>query len=399
MHVLTAEAAEATLAAMRLVDLVRHLESWYDPAWAEPWDKVGLVCGDPDQEVRQVLLAVDPVEAVVDEAVEHGADLVVVHHPLLLTPVSSVAATTPKGRVVHRLVREGVALYTAHTNADVPVDGVNDAIARALGLRDAQVLSSSEPGGLEKLVVFVPADAAERLRQAVTEVGAGRIGAYDSCTFSTRGEGRFRPLDGAEPAVGVVGSVEVVDEVRVESVYPRALRGEVVEAMRAAHPYEEPAFDLLQLAEIPGGPATGSLPGATRGHGRVGELEAPMTLRAFADHVAEVFPRTAHGVRVAGDPEREVRTVAVGAGSGESFLEEVRRAGADVYVTSDLKHHRASEFLEGGGPALVDVAHWAAEWSWLPVVARKVEEAATSAGDTVGTRVSTVVTDPWTFRA
>ncbi len=123
-----------------------------------------------------------------------------------------------------------------------------------------------------------------------------------------------------------------------------------------------------------------------------------MTLRAFAARVAEAFPRTAHGVRVAGDPEREVRTVAVGAGSGESLLEEVRRSGAHVYVTSDLKHHRAGEFLEGGGPALVDVAHWAAEWTWLPVVERKVREAAAAAGDTVDTRVSTLVTDPWTFR-
>jgi putative NIF3 family GTP cyclohydrolase 1 type 2 len=124
-----------------------------------------------------------------------------------------------------------------------------------------------------------------------------------------------------------------------------------------------------------------------------------MTLRGFVDHVATAFLRTAHGVRVAGDPDRPVRTVAVGAGSGESLLEEARRSGADVYVTSDLKHHRASEFLEEGGPALVDIAHWAAEWSWLPIVAWKVHEAAAEAGDTVDTRVSTLVTDPWTFRA
>jgi dinuclear metal center YbgI/SA1388 family protein len=388
----------ATLPAMRLAEMVQHLEGWYDPAWAEPWDKVGLVCGDPDQEVRRVLLAVDPVAAVIDEAEDYGADLLLVHHPLLLTPVSSVAATTPKGRIVHRLVRAGTALYTAHTSADVPADGVNDAIARTLGLVEARVLAPTDGGGLDKLVVFVPVADADRVRRALTEAGAGRLGAYDSCTFTTTGEGRFRPLDGARPSIGEVGTVEVVPEVRVETLYPRPLRRRVVEAMRAAHPYEEPAFDLLELADLPGGPATGSLPAATRGHGRVGELPAPTTLRAFAEQVADAFPRTAHGVRVAGDPDREVRTVAVGAGSGESLLEEARRSGADVYVTSDLKHHRASEFLEAGGPALVDVAHWAAEWSWLPVAARKVEQAAALAGDTVDTRVSTLVTDPWTFR-
>jgi dinuclear metal center YbgI/SA1388 family protein len=384
---------------MRLSDLISHLDSWYDPRWAEPWDKVGLVCGDPDREVGRVLFAVDPTAAVVEEAVDFGADLLVVHHPLLLSPVSSVSATTPKGRVVHRLVREDVALFTAHTNADVPAYGVNDSIAKALGLTDARVLVPTDGGGLDKLVVFAPADAAERVRAAVTAAGAGSIGAYDSCTFTTPGEGRFRPREGAKPAIGTVGETEVVEEVRIESVYARPLRRRIVEALRRAHPYEEPAFDLIELVEPPDGLATGELPRSTRGHGRVGRLPKPLTLRAFAALVGTALPDTAHGVRVAGDPDREVSTVAVGAGSGDSLLEEARRSGADVFVTSDLKHHRAGEFLEEPGPALVDVAHWAAEWTWLPVVDRKVREAMAAAGDTVETRVSTTNTDPWVFRA
>jgi dinuclear metal center YbgI/SA1388 family protein len=383
---------------MLLSEIVGLLHTWYDPRWAEPWDKVGLVCGDPSQVVRRILFAVDPVEAVVGEAVAYGADLVVVHHPLLLTPVSSVAATTAKGRVLHRLMKHGIALFTAHTNADVPVDGVNDSIARALGLEDARVLEPTDGGGIDKLVVFAPVDAAEQVRTAITRAGAGAIGAYDSCTFSSPGEGRFRPLEGADPAIGGVGELEVVDEVRIESVYPRPRRRAVVEALRSAHPYEEPAFDLIELADVPGGAVTGAGPEPTRGHGRVGDLAGSVTLREFAAQVAGAFLPTAHGVRVAGDPERPVRRVAVGAGSGESLLESARRSGADVFVTSDLKHHRASEFLEEGGPALVDIAHWAAEWSWLPIVAAKVHEAVTGAGDTVDTHVSTTVTDPWTFR-
>ena len=383
---------------MRLSDITALLDGWYDPAWAEPWDRVGLVCGDPAQEVRRVLFAVDPVEAVVDEAVAFGADLVVVHHPLLLTPVSSVAATTAKGRALHRLVREGIALFTAHTNADVPADGTNDAIAAALGLQETRVLSPTDGGGLDKLVVFVPVADAERVRQAVTAAGAGAIGAYDSCTFTSYGEGRFRPLPGARPVLGAVGGLEVVEECRVEAVLPRPRRRDVVEALRAAHPYEEPAFDLVEVAD-PGAPRTGSVPAATRGHGRVGRLTTATTLRDLARQVAESLPATATGVRVAGDPDRPVATVAVGAGSGESLLEQVRRSGADAYVTSDLKHHRASEFLEEGGPALLDVAHWAAEWLWLPLVEDKVARGVAAAGDTVDTRVSTLVTDPWTARA
>ncbi len=383
---------------MRLHELVEVLEERYDPSWAEPWDEVGLVCGDPEDRVERVLFAVDPVGAVVDEAIERGVQALVVHHPLLLTPVSSVAATTPKGRVVHRLVRHGIALYTAHTNADVPAGGVNEAIAATLDLRDAAVLAPTDGPALDKLVVFTPAAAADDVRRAMAEAGAGQIGAYDSCTFSTAGEGRFRPLAGADPAIGVVGEVETVAEVRIEAVLPRSARASVVAAVRAAHPYEEPAFDLFEVATPPGGFATGDLP-STRGHGRVGELPEPMSLRDFARLVATRFPATAHGVRVAGDPQRWVRRVAVGAGSGESLLEDVRRAGADVYLTSDLKHHRAGESLEvEGAPALVDIAHWAAEWTWLPVAADHVREAASARGYTVDTAVSTLVTDPWTFR-
>jgi dinuclear metal center YbgI/SA1388 family protein len=383
---------------MRLHELVELLEERYDPSWAEPWDEVGLVCGDPDDEVERVLLAVDPVEAVVDEAIDLGVQALVVHHPLLLTPVSSVAATDPKGRVVHRLIRHGIALYTAHTNADVPEGGVNDAIARTLDLREVSVLAPTDGAALDKMVVFAPLDAADKVRRAIATAGAGHIGAYDSCTYSTVGEGRFRPLTGADPTIGEVGSVETVVEVRIESVMPRSARDAVVAAVREAHPYEEPAFDIIEVATPPGGFSTGDLP-AVRGHGRVGELVEPVTLREFAELVGQRFPATAHGVRVAGAPDRQVRRVAVGAGSGESFLERACAAGVDVYLTSDLKHHRAGEFLEGAqAPALVDIAHWAAEWTWLPLAAEHVRDAAAGRGYTVETRVSTRVTDPWTFR-
>ncbi len=404
-----AGATDVRFGRMLLGDVVSMLERLYDPAWAEPWDAVGLVCGDPDQQVRRVLLAVDPVAAVADEAVAYGADLLLVHHPLFLTPVSSVAATTPKGRVLHRLLSAGVALYTAHTSADVPAGGVNDAIAARLGLTDTRVLQPTPRplDAVDKLVVFVPEGAAERVRAAVTGAGAGRIGDYDSCTYTGPvGEGRFRPLPGADPAVGSVGALGMVQEVRVEAVVPRSRRREVLAALREAHPYEEPAFDLLELQEV--------RPPA-RGHGRVGELPAETTLSDFAAQVARALPRTAHGVRVAGDRDRPVRTVAVGAGAGDSLLDLAARSGADAYLTSDLRHHRASELLEAGGPALVDVAHWAAESTWLPVAERALRDAmsaqvstqaspqssgeAGSEGDTVDLRVSTLVTDPWTFRA
>jgi dinuclear metal center YbgI/SA1388 family protein len=378
---------------LRLSDVTGLLDRAYDPRTAAGWDAVGLVCGDPGQEVRRVLLAVDPTDAVVDEALDWHADLVVCHHPLLLRGVHGVAATDPKGRRVHRLVRAGVALFTAHTNADVPAGGVNEALARAVGILDPRVVVDEAAGedAVDKLGVMVPAEHAAAVRDALADVGAGRVGAYDRASFSAAGEGRFRPLDGARPSVGRVGEVEVVPEVRVEVLLPRSLRAAAVASLRAVHPYEEPAYDVVELAAAPGRPSP-------RGHGRIGRLAAPTTLRAFAEQVARALPRTAHGVRVGGDPDRRVETVVVAGGAGDFLLDDVLRTEADVYVTSDLRHHPTSEFLERGGPALVDVAHWAAEWTWLPVAAATLAASVAERGDTVETRVSEVVTDPWTFR-
>jgi dinuclear metal center YbgI/SA1388 family protein len=270
-----------TAAAPTLLDVVSVLERVYDPSWAESWDAVGLVCGDPEAPVRRVAFAVDPVAVVVDEAIERGADLLVTHHPLFLRGVHGVAATTFKGRLVHRSIRGGLALFTAHTNADSADPGVSDALAAALGLT-----------GLTPL-----------------EARAGN------------------------PELGI---------------------------------------------------------------GRVGELSAAEPLSAFAARVARALPGTAGGVRVAGDPDRPIRRVAVCGGSGDSLFGAVRAAGADAYVTADLRHHPASEALEAGGPALVDVAHWASEWPWLEHAARTLRSELEAAGTTVDTYVSTLVTDPWT---
>jgi len=371
---------------MLLREVLDRLEKWYPARFADSWDAVGLVCGDPEQEVRRILLAVDPVGAVAEEAVAFDADLLVCHHPLLLKAVHGVAATTPKGKVLHRLIGTGCALLTAHTNADAPAGGVSESLALALGLEDVAPLHADPRPPVDKLVVFAPREDADRIRDAITRAGAGHLGDYDSCTFSTPGEGRFRPLEGANPTIGSVGEPELVDEVRIESVVPRRLREQVVQALLAAHPYEEPAYDVVALAD---------LDDPTRGSGRVGRLAGAPTLRELAGRVAAVLPETAHGVRVAGDPDRRVETLALCAGAGDFLLDRARAVGADAYLTSDLRHHPASEFREHDGPALLDVAHWAAEWTWLPVLRRRLVEAL---GVTVEVRVSTINTDPWTFR-
>ena len=372
--------AEPTLRS--LVDLVH---GWYPPGTAEGWDRVGLVHGDLDQPVRRILLAVDPAPAVAQEAAEWGADLLLTHHPLYLKGVHGFTSQTPKGRTSLTLARAGCALLAAHTNADQAQGGVSEAMADALGLREARPILPAPLPAVDKLGVMVPEPDADTMRDALAAAGAGRIGDYDHASFTLAGQGRFRPLPGADPTIGSVGEIEHVAEVRIEVVFPRGRRDHVVRAMLAAHPYEEPAYDVLELAD-PGVGVTGT--------GRIGDV-GPTTLGAFAEQVAAALPGTAHGVRVAGDLDRPVRRVALCGGAGDFLLDTVRGTDADVYVTSDLRHHPATEFLEHEGPALVDVAHWAAEWTWLPVLARRLEGAL---GDTVEVRVSTRSTDAWTHR-
>ena len=372
-----------------LAELIDAMDAWFDPRWAESWDAVGLVCGDRAGPVDRVLLAVDAVPATVAEADEFGAQLLITHHPLLLTPVHGIPADDPKGALVHRLVRSGIAHLVAHTNADVADPGVSDALADRLGLRDVRPLQPQPETPLDKLVVFVPTAEAQRLIDALAAAGAGALGNYDRCAWTTQGTGTFRPLGGATPAVGEVGRVEQVDETRVEMVVPAARRAAVIAALRATHPYEEPAFDLLAQSPLP----------SRRGTGRVGELAAAVPLREFVRHAAEALPSTVWGVRAAGDPDRTVRTVAVCGGSGGSLAEAARAAGADAYLTADLKHHSAVEAVTergGHGMALVDAAHWATEAPWLDAVAARLGQ---RFGTTVEVRVSRQVTDPWTMHS
>ena len=365
-----------------VVDLVH---GWYPPETAESWDAVGLTAGDPHAEVRRILLAVDPVRPPAEEAAEWDAALMLTHHPLFLRGVHGVAETTPKGRTLATLTRAGCGLLTAHTNADRANPGVSDALARAVGLRHVRPVVATGPA-LDKLVVFTPIGDADAVRAALHAAGAGHVGDYDTVSYTVAGEGRFRPLPGADPAVGEIGSLEVTDELRIEALMPRHRRTDVVRAGLAAHSYEEVAYDVIELAD-PGTAATGM--------GRIGDVDET-TLASYAEQVAAALPPTARGVLVGGDPDRVVRRVAVMGGAGQDLFPEVLASAAAVYVTSDLRHHPAAELVEKDGPALLDVSHWAAEWTWLPELAERLGE---HLGDTVEVRVSTICTDVWQARA
>lgn len=365
----------------RLADVIEVLDEAYPPRLAQSWDSVGLVCGDPDDVLESVTVAVDATPSVVDEV--PAAGLLLAHHPLLLRGVDTVAASTPKGALVHRLIRSGRSLFTAHTNADSASPGVSDALAHVLGLTVEAVLEPlATDADLDKWVVYVPRENAEAVREAVFAAGAGHIGDYSHCSWSVSGIGQFLPQEGASPAVGSVGTVERVAEDRVEVVAPARARAAVLAAMRAAHPYEEPAFDIFALVPPPG----------DAGLGRIGALPRPEPLRGFVSRVTTALPRTSWGVRAAGDPDLPVSRVAVCGGAGDSLLAAAAGADVQAYVTADLRHHPADEHRRASNVALIDVAHWASEFPWCDQAAGILRS---HFGAALPVRVCTIRTDPW----
>lgn len=374
--------------APSLSQVLTLLEERADPRTAEDWDRVGLVCGDPAQPVNRVLFTVDVTERVADEAATGGVDLIVAHHPLLLRGVSGIPATTARGRILTTLIQSGCAVLSMHTNADQALGGVNDALADALGIsRDGRspVRPLVADGGF-RIEVHVPVSAIDAVTLAMTQAGAGTIGRYEGCAFWVEGTGRFRPTDGAQPTIGHVGEWETVTEAAVEMVVPGEVIPEVVAAMRSAHPYEEPAFNLTSLSGVPG----------SSGLGRVGTIE-PTTLREFAQTVATALPGNPVGVRVAGDPDRVIRTVAVCGGAGDSLLPDVAALGVDVYVTSDLRHHPVLDFVADHDTALVDIPHASGESLWLAEWAGELQQSAEALGWSLVAAVTQQPIEPWTF--
>jgi dinuclear metal center YbgI/SA1388 family protein len=331
----------------RIQDLVGLLHGLYPPALAENWDNVGLQVGDPQEVVHRVLVSLDPSEKALDAARREKAQALICHHPLIFTPLKSLAPTDETGRLVFRAVKDGIAVLAAHTNLDRARDGLNDWLAQSLGLSRCVPLETSA-GDLFKLVVYVPAGYEGRVAEALFRAGAGQIGGYDCCSFRSEGAGTFRPGPGTDPFTGSAGELSSVRELRLETVLPREHMQRALDRMIKVHPYEEVAYDLLPLAN--------RRPDV--GLGRIGRLPATLTLGEFADRVKQVLQAPA--VRLVGKRDRKVRKVALCGGSGSSLLPEALRQGADVLLTGDVKYHEARQ-AESRNLALVDAGHFATE--------------------------------------
>lgn len=325
-------------------EVIQWFERFAPKSYAMEGDKIGLQVGRLNQSVKRVLIALDVLEEVVDEAIEQNVQLIIAHHPPIFRPLKAIRTDEPSGRIMEKLIKNDIAVYAAHTNLDIAPGGVNDLLAECLQLEDTEVLVPTIEEQLNKLAVYVPVDHAEEVRKAIGDAGAGFIGEYSHCSFSVTGTGRFLPGNHANPYIGKRGKLEEVQEVRIETIYPKRLEKKILTAMLKAHPYEEVAYDLYPLENK----------GEILGLGRIGKLKQEMTLEEFARFVKSQLE--VEGVRVVGDLKSRVRKVAVLGGDGNKYYQSAVFKGADVYVTGDMYYHTAHDAMMAG-LNIVDPGH------------------------------------------
>lgn len=360
---------------MKIKDIAAALEQWAPRSLQEDYDNCGLQVGDPEREVTSALVCLDCTEAVVEEAVKHGCGLIISHHPVIFKGLKSLTGRGYVERTILLAIKHGIAILSIHTNLDSVLDGVNGEIAARLGLKPLQVLDP-KPGQLRKLVVFVPLAHAETLRNALFAAGAGHVGAYDECSFNSEGTGTFRSGEGTNPFVGQRGQRHQEAEVRVEMIYRVPVERVLLDAMRAAHPYEEVAYDLVPLANADRG--TGS--------GLLGVWDQAIPEGELLARLKAVFGlKSVRHTRLLGKP---VRRVALCGGSGAFLLDKAKALKADAFITGDLKYHQY--FDADGDLLLADIGHFGSEQFTMHLVQRRLGEVFS----TFAVRLTEIVTDP-----
>lgn len=359
--------------------IFRELEAWAPKTFAYDWDNVGLQVGSISDKTEAVLVTLDVNDAVVDEAIRLGANVIVSHHPMLFKPLKTIDFNTPKGKLVRKLIKHDITVYASHTNLDIAEGGVNDLLAEKIGIENVQPMVVTHEEPLYKLAVFTPVDHVNEVVDALSEAGAGHIGNYSHCTFQAPGTGTFKPLEGANPYIGTPHKIERVEELKIETIVPETLLKNVVEAMLKAHPYEEVAYDIYPLKNE----------GKKYGLGRIGTLKEVVNFHQLIEMTKEALD--VRHVRYVGDLDKQVKRVAVLGGSGEKYIHKAKQLGADAYITGDVTFHQAQD-AKDNGLALIDAGHYI-EQVMKEATKRFIEERFPS----LNVYVSNVNTDPFQF--
>ncbi|MEJ7779245.1 MAG: Nif3-like dinuclear metal center hexameric protein [Daejeonella sp.] len=331
---------------MKLRELTSFLETLAPLAYQEDYDNSGLIIGDPDKEICGALISLDCTEAVVDEAIESGLNLIISHHPIVFSGLKKFNGKNYVERVVMKAIKHDIALYAIHTNFDNVLEGVNKKICDKLDLTNCGILKPKE-GVLKKLVTFCPDADAEKIRQAMFKAGAGWIGNYSECSYNTEGFGTFMAGNGTNPHAGEIGKRHHESEVRIETIYPQNIERKLIAALIESHPYEEVSYDLYPLSNSY----------FQVGSGRIGNLETDMGEMEFLQLVKEKLQ--AKVIRHTALRDKKIRRVAVCGGAGSFLLANAIKAGADIFITADFKYH---EFFDAEGKLIIaDVGHFESE--------------------------------------
>lgn len=331
---------------MKLSELTSFLESVAPISYQEDYDNSGLIVGSPNKIINQGLIALDCTEAVIDEAIDGGFDIIIAHHPIVFKGLKKFNSKTYVERVVEKAIKNNIALYAIHTNLDHVSNGVNARISQKLGLKNCRILSPKS-SLLKKLVTFVPLASAEKVRNALFEAGAGSIGNYSACSFNIAGTGTFKANEAANPYVGEKGNRHLENEIRIETIYPLHLESKILMSLMLAHPYEEVAYDLYPITN----------PYQEVGAGMIGELELPADEITFLNYIKSQMNTMV--VRHTDLRSKPIKRVAVCGGSGSFLLKQAIAAGADIFITSDFKYH---EFFDADKKLIIaDIGHYESE--------------------------------------
>ena len=344
---------------MEVKDICKALESIAPLFYQEDYDNAGLIIGNPEQEVTQILLCLDSTEAVIDEAISKGCNLVVAHHPLIFKGLKKINGKNDVERTVIKAIENKIAIYAAHTNLDNVLHmGVNQRFAQKLGLKNIQILEEKS-NALVKIVFYTPADSLENLKTILFDAGAGHIGQYSECSFATEGTGTIKPEPGSNPQVGKIGVRKEHNEIKVEAIAPSFIANQVVSALKQGHPYEEMAYEIIPISNF----------NQVIGAGVIGELENSLKPSDFLNLLKnslklEVIKYTAS--------EKEIKKVALCGGSGSFLRNSAMRSKADAYVTSDVKYH---EFFDAIGTLMFcDIGHYESEISTLELFYEVIQD-------------------------
>ena len=366
---------------LKLSEIIKKIEDWLPSKYAMPNDKIGLLTGSREQPIKRVLVTLDLDQRVLEEAIGGQVDLIFAHHNPFYAALNSFSSDSPKGKLLMGLIKNDIALYAAHTNLDSVDGGVNDILADLLSLENRSILVDGWKEKYYKLAVNLPIEYEEKVRKAIADAGAGQLGDYSDCTFHIKGDGYFKPLEGSDPFIGSHDDLSQVEEVKIETIVASQKLQPAIDAMLAAHPYEEVAYDILPLLNE----------GQKNGLGRIGYLKEPMKLEEFLTMLKQVLELDL--VKHTGNPQSLVHKIALCGGSGMSFYQDALKQGADLYLTGDIKYHDAQDARDLG-LILVDAGHYATE---RPLVKKVNEFFIQTFQDQLELTISQVNTNPFVY--